>query len=153
MNALIEKAMAEDLPEILTLQRQTFAPVAQAHGEPDIPPMTQTLGGITEEYQTMDFLKATLRGRIVGSVRTRIDKAGDCYIGRLIVLPEFQRRGIGAALMQAVHDAHPGCGFTLFTAQGGDAFRFYGKLGYRQESAQQLGNITMACMRRGSDST
>lgn len=149
MDVLIENAAAEDLPEILELQRAAFAPVALEFGEPDIPPMTQTMEGIIEEYEAMDFLKAVLGGRIAGSVRTRVDEAGDCYIGRLIVLPEFQRRGIGEALMKAVHDAHKDCGFTLFTAQGGDAFRFYSKMGYRQESAQQLGSITMAYMRRG----
>ena len=44
------------------------------------------------------FLKASVGGRIVGSVRAHV-REGTCFVGRLIVHPDFQNRGIGTGLL------------------------------------------------------
>jgi ribosomal protein S18 acetylase RimI-like enzyme len=77
-------------------------------------------------------LKATAEGRIVGSVRGRVAD-GTCYVGRLIVHPDVQNRGLGTQLLRALHEACPDVeGFELFTGHlSAAALHIYRKLGYR----------------------
>lgn len=51
-----------------------------------------------KDFEKQIFLKTVIDGRIIGSVRA-FGKEGTCYVGRLIVHPDFQNRGIGAQLM------------------------------------------------------
>lgn len=140
----------EDLPEVLKVQKAAFASVAQESGKPDIPPMTETIEQITDDFERMAIFKYTLDGKIVGTVRACPVENNDCYIGRLSVHPDYQRRGIGQSLMFAVHDAYKECsGFILFTAQDSEKnISFYKKLGYRIISVQNHFGIDMVHMRR-----
>lgn len=146
----ILKADREDLAEILCVQKAAFAPVAKAHGKPDIPPMTETQAQAEEEFDKMTFFKYVVDGRIVGAVRARLMESGECYIGRLVVLPAYQRRGIGAALMHAAHGAYPKCtAFTLFTARDDvDNIAFYTKLGYTIICSEDAGGLEIVNMQR-----
>ena len=90
----IERAAAPDLPEILTLQKLAYQSEAELYHDFSIPPLTQTREEIEEEFRQKVFLKAVSGGKIVGSVRAEA-QGETCYIGRLIVLPEYQNRGIG----------------------------------------------------------
>ena len=60
-------------------------------------------------------LKATEAGRLVGSVRARAAN-GVCQVGRLIVHPELQGRGVGTMLMRHIEAEFPDATtFELFT--------------------------------------
>jgi ribosomal protein S18 acetylase RimI-like enzyme len=71
-------------------------------------------------------------GEIIGSVRA-YSKEGTCYIGRLIVHPDFQNRGIGTRLMDEIEKIFNGCKrFELFTGdQSEKNLQLYQKRGYR----------------------
>lgn len=151
MDGFVEIATSTDISEILSVQKAAFAPVAEAHGQPDIPPMTETQEQAMDEFEKMTFFKYVLDGRIIGAVRTFINEAGECYIGRLVVLPQYQCKGIGRALMEAVHSAYPACaGFILFTAahDNDKTIRFYANLGYRTVLVKQHTGMDMLFMRR-----
>ena len=77
------------------------------------------------------FLKATVQDVIVGSVRAYADR-GTCFIGRLMVHPRLQRRGIGTALMLQIETYFPDVErFQLFTGARSVAnIRLYRRLGY-----------------------
>lgn len=70
---------------------------------------------------------------IVGSVRAQI-KEGTCFIGRLLVHPNFQNQGIGTALMREMEKRFPQAErFELFTGHRSEKNLYlYGKLGYRE---------------------
>ena len=72
-------------------------------------------------------------GRLVGAVRGRLE--GDAWdIGRLMVAPDLQGRGIGRLLLDAVEVAAPAeaTGFVLFTGALSERnIRIYKKAGYR----------------------
>lgn len=51
------------------------------------------------KYMTLKMLSD--EGRIVGSVRGRVED-GSLYIGRLMVLPEFQKNGYGRILLRKI---------------------------------------------------
>ena len=54
-------------------------------------PLLQTIEDIKSEYAYKTFLKAVDSGKIIGSVRANLQD-GTCYIGKLIVHPDFQNR-------------------------------------------------------------
>ena len=132
MELSIEVASGEDLEKILNLQRLAYQSEAEKYDDYTIPPLTQTLEGIRDDLESCTFLKAVVGGRIVGSVRARRED-DSCYIGRLIVHPDFQDRGIGTRLMLEIESRFEGTGrFELFTGHLSDGnLHLYGKLGYK----------------------
>jgi chorismate mutase-like protein len=128
----IEAAVMEDAPAILSLQKRAFLTEGEANGNDyNIPPITETIEEMLEDFKTYTILKATLDNRIIGSVRARM--TGDvCHIGRVIVEPLYQGRGYGVQLMEAIEAAFPrALEFELFTGAGSAAnIRFYTNRGY-----------------------
>ena len=111
-SVIIEPAAVADAAEILDLQKRAFAIEAELYQNQNIPPLTQTLEEIRAEFNDHLFLKACLEGRIVGSVRARMD-GGDCLIGRLCVDPALHHQGIGTQLMAAIEAACPAARYRL----------------------------------------
>ena len=69
---LITKAQQKDLEEILKLQHLAYQSEAALFGNKDIPPLTQTLDEVIEEYNEGLVLKMTDgSGVIIGSVRAK----------------------------------------------------------------------------------
>ena len=92
LNMIIERAHIEDAKEILDLQKLAYQSEAEIYNDYTIPPLTQTLEEMRNDFEKQVFLKASMDGRIIGSVRALL-KEGTCFIGRLIVHPDFQKRG------------------------------------------------------------
>ena len=129
---LIEQARTSDAPEILALQKLAYLSEAEINQDFTIPPLTQTLEEIEREFQTRTVLKAVLDGKIIGSVRAYLQE-GTCYIGRLIVHPDFQNQGIGAKLLRAIEERFAQARrYELFTGEKSERnLYFYQKWGYR----------------------
>ena len=129
---LIERATISDAEEILALRKLAYRSEAEIYNDFKIPPLIQTLENIEKDFESQIFLKALTDGRIIGSVRAH-SREGTCYIGRLIVHPDFQNRGIGTKLMNEIEKIFGTCRrFELFT--GGRRERnlyLYQKLGYK----------------------
>ena len=87
-DVIIERANVENAGEILDLQKLAYQSEAALYDDYTIPPLTQTLEEITADFERQLFLKASVDGRIVGSVRA-YEREGACCIGRLIVHPDF----------------------------------------------------------------
>jgi predicted N-acetyltransferase YhbS len=93
-------AKPEDCHEIIQLQKLAYASEAKLYNDWSLPPLTQTLESLRQEFETSIILKAVITTRIISSVRAKL--ADDiCQIGRLIVHPNFQRQGIGSVLLRA----------------------------------------------------
>ena len=104
---IILPARESDLPQILALQKAAFESEARLVENWDIPPLTQTLEHLVEEWRTCVILKALDGQTLAGTVRARIAE-GTAHIGRLAVLPQWQGRGYGSALMTAILSAKKG---------------------------------------------
>lgn len=131
-NIRIEKAAFNDLKEILSLQKLAFQTEAEAHGNYDIQPLKQTYESICEDFETYTFLKATIANRIIASVKSRINE-GTVWVGKLIVSPDFRRKGLGKQLLKEVEKLYPeAIRFQLFTAASSiHNIRLYESVGYK----------------------
>jgi ribosomal protein S18 acetylase RimI-like enzyme len=128
---VIEPARIEDARDILELQRLAYQSEAAIYNDYSIPPLTQTLEGMKNDIVQQLCLKASQDGMIVGSVRA-LKKGDICEIGRLIVHPDFQGRGIGKKLMLEIEGSFKGVKrFELFTGHKSERnIALYQKLGY-----------------------
>ena len=133
MDISIIQAEAKDAADILALQKVAYQGEAKLNNDWTIPPLTQTLPEIEAEFETKIFLKAVNGDKIIGSVRAFLD-SGTCHIGRLIVFPEYQGKGIGTRMMEKIEAAFPNAKrFELFTGtKSAHNIRLYKRLGYRE---------------------
>ena len=137
---MIEKSKFEDLQEILDLQYLAYQSEARLLNNFDIPPLKQTLNEIIEECSKGIILKAEYGGSIIGSVRGYCE--GDTlYIGKLIVHPEMQGRGIGTRLLTEIERRVPNRRYELFTSsESKQNLRLYERLGYKVFDRRQINN-------------
>ena len=130
MNIL--RADKNDLSEILSLQYAAYQSEAELINKPDIPPLTQTLDDLQAEFAEKIFLKVVDdTGAIIGSVRCFSD-GETVFVGKLIVQPEFQNRGIGTSLLLEVEKIFPNKRYELFTSNKSlKNISLYERLGYK----------------------
>jgi GNAT superfamily N-acetyltransferase len=97
------------------------------------------LEGIETDFEKQVFLKATIEGRIIGSVRGTMNEE-TCFIGRLIVHPDFQNRGIGTRLLNEIEQTFSQAKrFELFTGDKSERNLYlYQKQGYRPFKTEMI---------------
>jgi GNAT superfamily N-acetyltransferase len=135
---VIAPAGADDVGELLTLQRAAFVTEAQLYEDVRLPALTETL----DQLRASLGLALTARSgpRLVGSVRARVAD-GVLHVGRLVVAPDRQGRGIGAALLSAVEQAggpevHTAALFTGHRSVGN--LRLYHRAGYVEQRREPV---------------
>lgn len=150
---VIVRASVEDAAAILQLQREAYQSEAWLYNDWKIPPLTQTLEQLFDELRSNTALKAISGPALLGSVRARADRRV-IHIGRLIVAPMAQRRGIGSALLRAVEASFPAAErFDLFTGSlSAGNIRLYHRHGYTITHEQVLSpSVTLVFMSKRND--
>ncbi len=136
---IIEQAEVSDAEEILSLQKLAFKSEAEIYKDFNIAPLIQTLEEIKRDFGDQVFLKAVIKGKIIGSVRA-FAKEDSCYIGRLIVHPDFQNQGIGTKLIKEIEGVfNLSRRFGLFTGHKSEKnIHIYQKLGYKTFKMEKI---------------
>ena len=130
----IVPARPGDAGELLTLQRACWVQEALANDSlADIPALHESLEDVLAWMGSWSTWVVRSEGRLVGAVRGRLD--GEAWdIGRIMVAPDLQGRGLGRALLEHIEAvADPAAtSYVLFTgARSADNIRMYKKAGYR----------------------
>jgi tRNA (guanine37-N1)-methyltransferase len=122
-----------DAGELLTLQRACWVQEALANESLDIPALHESLAEVRDSFRTWDYYVVRAGGRLVGAVRGRLE--GDAWdIGRLMVAPDLQGRGLGRVLLEHIQRVAPpaASSYVLFTgAASAENQRMYRKAGFR----------------------
>ena len=145
----IIKATSSDLQEILNLQKIAYQSEAEIVGDYTIAPLTQTLDGIREDFESGVILKAVESNEIIGSVRVYVND-NTLHICRLIVSPEHQNKGIGTALLRTAESLFPEKRLELFTSEKSDRNLYlYKKNGYKEFKREPMNeNIDFVFMEK-----
>jgi GNAT superfamily N-acetyltransferase len=143
---------------VLTVQRAAYVTEAQRYLAPHIPPLVETLDELRADLMLGGGPELVVRGawlgpRLVGSVRGRL--AGTSMeVARFSVAPDLQGRGIGRALLAAVHAAAPPSVtvFWLVTGARSEAnLGLYTAAGYRTVgSVVDAAGVELARMERAA---
>ncbi len=147
---LIENADKADLEAILVLQKKAYLSEAELYQDYSLPPLTQTLMGMEEDFSNQLILKATSGGRLAGSVRA-YEKEGVCHIGRLVVDPSHQNKGLGKRLLQSIEARFPeATRFELFTGdRSTKSLHIYHQAGYQVYRKQKISDtLTLVFLRK-----
>lgn len=138
LKALLAPATPADAGEVLTLSRACWLQEAQANERFDIPALTESLDDVRVWLTEWHTWLARVDGRLVAGVRARAetDREGrDVWeIGRLMVAPDLQGRGLGRVLLEHAERQAPAhvTAYRLFTGERSTAnLRMYRRAGYR----------------------
>lgn len=144
-------ATENDLPQILALQKAAFECEARLVENWSIPPLTQTLEQLAEDWRAGMILKAVDEHKIVGTVRACLAE-NTAHIGRLAVLPQWQGRGCGSALLTAILSAAKAARYELFTSAKSERnLRLYEKFGFvRYKKAQTANGVELVWLEKFS---
>ena len=136
----IELATIQDVPALLDLQCKAFGPLCKELDWEDAPILSETLEHLYEDFAQCTTLKVENEdGLIVGSVHGKVDD-GSLYIGRLMVLPEYQQRGIGKRLFREIQSRLPHRRAWLCTCQQvRPPYEFYLREGFKPYQSEVIG--------------
>ena len=135
----IIKAHISDAEEILRLQYAAYQSEAAIYNNYSIQPLTQTIEQAVEEFHESIVLKAVDGGKIIGSVRATEQKDGSVYIGKLMVLPDYQNKGIGKRLLLEIEGKYNGKRYWLTTGNKSEKnLTLYEKLGYNRFKIEEV---------------
>lgn len=126
----IIRAEEADLAAILQIQYTAFRREAEVFNDYAIEPLLQTEADLLREFSYRVFLKAVHDGRLIGSVR--VHNEGDTvYVGKLIVHPDHQNKGLGRRLLEAAEICFPNTRCELNAAKRMDKnTKLYMRCGY-----------------------
>jgi tRNA (guanine37-N1)-methyltransferase len=131
-----------DAGELLTLQRACWWQEALANKAWEIPALRESLDDVAADLVTWTTLVLRSHGRLVGSVRARLQGSEDereWFMGRLMVAPDLQGKGLGRWLLERMEEAAPEEARWLGLVTGAfsdDNLRRYRRAGYRVAANQ-----------------
>lgn len=126
----LELADIQVVLDLFHLQRESYSVEAEMIGYADIPPLKETLEDLKQCPE--EFTGYYLEERLVGAISTMTDTV-QVEICRMMVHPEFFRRGIASNLLQQVlQSVHSSQVCKVATGVGNTpAFRLYRKFGFQ----------------------
>ena len=135
-------ANTADSKEIHELQLVAFLEQAKIYKTKNLPSLTETYEHHAAEFSNFTYLKVVSDQKIIGSVRGSV-KHDICYIGRLIVHPGFQNKGLGKIMMKYIEEKfYTAKRYELFTGHLSlKNIHLYESIGYSIYKEEQYSDI------------
>ena len=103
---VVRMAVEEDIPQIQQVSKEAFSMYAEGAGIAAIVgELEESFADLKAELQGKLVFVAEMEGMIVGCVRVEVKEDGTAYLSRFGVKSDFQNKGIGQQLMNAVDKA------------------------------------------------
>jgi tRNA (guanine37-N1)-methyltransferase len=150
----IRPATRADAGELHTLTRACWVQELQANPGADIPALEESLDDAVRGLEEWTTYVAVAGGRIVGSARGKTIGDGTVWdVGRVMVAPDLQGRGLGRRLLRLAEELAPAevTSYELWTgAHSTDNLRMYKKAGYqlRGPAPGAAGTVVLTKRRR-----
>ena len=128
----IRDALPADAAAIADLTHRAFAQQAALYEDDTLPPLADTAESVRVAMERGVVLVAEDgTGSLIGSVRGEM-REESCLVGRLVVEPAHQGRGIGRALTSELEERFPSAAcFKIFTGhRSTPALHLYESIGY-----------------------
>ena len=138
----IAPAISEDAIVIHEIQMRAFAEEGRLSETVEIPPLMESVESIENLIESQTVLVAKEGDQIVGSARGVVE-GSVCTIRGVLVEPSHHGQGIGASLLHAVEQQHPGIEcfeLTTNTLVPGNV-QFYERRGYKVNELTKYGAI------------
>ena len=105
----VRPAVPADAGELYTLQRACWLQELEANPGVEIPALNESLDDVRRGLGewTVFVAREPASGRLLGAVRGKVDHRGEWDIGRIMVAPDLQGRGLGRALLELIEEAAP----------------------------------------------
>jgi len=151
----IRLATRADAGELFTLTRACWLQELWANPGVLIPALEESFEDAVRGVDEWTTYVAVTGGRIVGSTRGRVTGDGTVWdVGRVMVAPDLQGRGLGRYLLALAEDAAPDhvTSYELWTgARSVENIRMYKRAGYRLQGPAPgpPGAVVMTKPRRG----
>ena len=126
-------AVAGDTAELHVLTLACWVGEALVNGDLTIPPLHESVADTAASLTQWDTYVVRVGGRLVGSVRGRLEDT-TWEIGRLMVAPDLQGRGLGRVLLEHAERVAPpaAAAYRLVTGKHSEAnLRRYKRAAYR----------------------
>lgn len=136
----IRDAAPADAAAIADLTRRAFAQQAALYADDTLPPLADTAETVLDAMNRgVVLVTEDAAGAVVGSVRGEF-RGECCLVGRLVVEPAMQGRGIGRALASALEERFASAGrFEIITGHRSEpALHLYESLGYTRERTEYV---------------
>lgn len=132
MTLIVERALEADIDAVHEVIQCAFRREAERVNNPNIQPLQETTDDIRTGMTRWILYVARLNGRIIGTGRA-IKDGNTTIVGRLAVLPEYQRKGVASQLIKAIEAAYPETPrLEVFTSHTSlDNIALYEKHGYK----------------------
>jgi tRNA (guanine37-N1)-methyltransferase len=150
----VRPATRADAGELFTLTRACWLQELWANPGVLIPALEESFEDAVRGLEEWTTFVALAGGRIVGSTRGRAEGDGTVWdVGRVMVAPDLQGRGLGRLLLELIERAAPVevATYELYTgAKSVDNIRMYKKAGYRLQGPAPgpPGAVVMTKLRR-----
>ncbi|CAI6080275.1 GNAT family N-acetyltransferase [Cohnella sp. JJ-181] len=135
--------------ELWRLQHAAYRIEAELIGVPDLPPLHDTIESLQASEET--FWGYMDDGELAGAIAAERAKDGSGVISRMMVHPDYFRRGIAGALIAHMMQAWPEVSVWEVTAEARNlpAIALYERHGFAaEETFHPREDITMITMRR-----
>jgi GNAT superfamily N-acetyltransferase len=124
-----------DAGEVLTLQLAAWVREGHENGTLDIPPLHDDLAAVQDQLAdpALTVLGVREGGRLLAMGRFRLTAPDVAFVGRLGVVPDLQRHGLGGAVLRLLEATMPAAVSRIELVTGLRSVsnhEFYGRHGY-----------------------